>query len=252
MLFCKKPPVYSSLLVNRRQSSPVSTRRTREKRAPLPRHRQEMSSSSLYGHRKRSPGRSSTAASQRAREVLACLLVDKKREMSSLSFLLLLQKIEDRPPLTFKRRAWSCPQPSTRNEQLSTLASGTSKKLLQVTLGKRKVFSKGFPLALGESSFHLKRNEGLPLLAREDRAPPAYKKKRRASPKFMRKKTALSQKQTSHRERPGPPRDIRGKRRELLARSELHYRLVSREKIEETWALVREDRIFQKRNSRYL
>ena len=41
-------------------------------------------------------------------------------------------------------------------------------------------------------SFHLKRNERLPLLARENKAPPAYRKKKRVSSKFMRKKKRSS------------------------------------------------------------
>ena len=58
-------------------------------------------------------------------ESSVCLLVDNKREQSSWSSALPLQEIEerqlsrseDRAPVTFKRRDWSSPQPSTRHEQ---------------------------------------------------------------------------------------------------------------------------------------
>ena len=114
-------------------------------------------------------------------ESSVCLLVDNKREQSSWSSRQ-LSRSEDRAPVTFERRDWSSPQPSTRHEQPCPRPLKQEQSPLGVLLAKR------LPLLLANSSDHLKRNEWLPLPARKGISPPAYKKKKRACSKFMRKK----------------------------------------------------------------
>ena len=118
------------------------------------------------------------------KESSVCLLVDNKREKSSWSSAVPLQEIEerqlsrseDRAPVTFKRRDWSSPQPSTRHEQPCPRPLKQEQSPLGVLLVKR------LPLLLANSSLHLKRNEWLPLLARKGISPPAYKKRRELAP----------------------------------------------------------------------
>ena len=126
---------------------------------PLPQHRKEAESPFQLHEEKESS---------------VCLLVDNKREQSSWSSVLPLQEIEerqlsrseDRAPVTFKRRDWSSPQPSTRHEQPCPRSLKQEQSPLGVLLAKR------LPLLLATSSFHLKRNEWLPLLARKGISPP--------------------------------------------------------------------------------
>ena len=111
-----------------------------------------------------------------------CLLVDNKRVEKSLSLSSPFSSSRDRREInshekkrgrssvSFKRRVWSSPQLSTRHEQPSTSSSETRKEPPAGFFWQKKTFQKRRSVHLGRSSFHLKRNERLPLLARENKS----------------------------------------------------------------------------------